>query len=186
MVSWGEPTFDRLVAADPEPLTSSFTVSHAMVLNVLDRPGDGRAALERLLADNFETEANRERHQRRAVEIEAALVAGDVVEHLDQPDDQGRTVRVVIDLQADFALNQPLAPFAIAALDLLDLDSPTWVLDVVSVFEAVLEDPRPVIAAQRRKAKGEAVARMKADGLDYDQRMIELESITHPRPLADI
>ena len=186
MVSWGEPTFDRLVAADPEPLTSSFTVSHAMVLNVLDRPGDGRAALERLLADNFETEANRERHQRRAVEIEAALVAGDVVEHLDQPDDQGRTVRVVIDLQADFALNQPLAPFAIAALDLLDLDSPTWVLDVVSVFEAVLEDPRPVIAAQRRKAKGEAVARMKADGLDYDQRMIELESITHPRPLADL
>ncbi|HMX07325.1 MAG TPA: DUF3516 domain-containing protein, partial [Microthrixaceae bacterium] len=43
MVSWGQPTFDRLVSAPPEPLSSTFTVSHSMLLNVLDRPGDGRA-----------------------------------------------------------------------------------------------------------------------------------------------
>jgi len=185
-VSWGEPTFDRLVAAQPEPLTSSFAVSHAMLLNVLDRPGDGRAALERLLTDNFETDANRERHLAQAAAIEAALLDAGVVEELAEPDDRGRTVRVTIDLQADFALNQPLAPFALAALDLLDADSPTHALDVVSVIESVLEDPRPVIAAQVNKAKGEAVARMKADGLDYDQRMAELESVTHPKPLAEL
>src|ERR1700759_11153 len=35
MVSWGEPTFERLVSSEPEPLTSSFTVTHAMGLNVI-------------------------------------------------------------------------------------------------------------------------------------------------------
>ncbi len=185
-VSWGEPTFTRLVGAAPEPLSAPMRVTHAMVLNVLDRPGDGRLALDRLLSDNFDTETNRERHRVRAAEIERALIDGGIIEELAEPDDRGRTVRVTIDLQADFALNQPLAPFALAALDLLDPESPTWALDVVSVIESVLEDPRPVLASQLSKAKGEAVSRMKADGLDYDQRMAELETVTHPRPLAEL
>ncbi|MBK6858502.1 MAG: DUF3516 domain-containing protein [Microthrixaceae bacterium] len=185
-VSWAEPTFTRLVGAAPEPLGAPLTVTHSMVLNVLDRPGDGRGALHQLLSDNHDTETNRARHLVRAAEIEQALVDGGIVEELADPDDRGRTVRVTIDLQADFALNQPLAPFALAALDLLDPESPTWALDVVSVIEAVLEDPRPVISSQVSKARGEAVSRMKADGLDYDQRMAELESVTHPRPLAEL
>lgn len=186
MVSWGQPTFDRLVAAPPEPLTSSFRVSHAMLLNVLDRPGDGRAALAHLLDDNYETEANRERHRARAAELEATLLDAGVLEELDEPDDFGRTIRVTIDLQQAFALNQPLAPFALAALDLLDPESDTHTLDVVSVIESVLDDPRPVLMAQLSKAKGEAVASMKAAGLDYDQRMAELESVTWPQPLAEL
>jgi hypothetical protein len=186
MVSWGRPTFDRLVAADPEPLTSSLAVTHSMLINVLDRPGDGRAALTRLLTDNYEPEANRERHLVRAAEIERALLDGGVVEELDEPDEKGRTVRVTVELQPDFALNQPLAPFALAALDLLDPDSPTHALDVVSVIESVLEEPRPVLNAQLKRAKGEAITRMKADGLDYEQRMTELESVTWPQPLADL
>ncbi|HEX6237219.1 MAG TPA: DUF3516 domain-containing protein [Acidimicrobiales bacterium] len=185
-VSWGEPTFERLVASPPEPLTSSFAVSHSMLLNVLDRPGDGRAALAKLLDDNYESEADRERHRRRAAEIEAALLQAGVVEQLDSPDDEGRTVRVTVDLQFDFALDQPLSPFALAALDLLDPASETYALDVVSVIESVLEDPRQVLGAQLRRAKGEAVARMKAEGLDYEERMAELESVTHPQPLAEL
>ncbi len=153
---------------------------------MLDRAGDGRAALQHLLTDNYDTEANQARHLVRAAEIERALLDGGVVEELAEPDERGRTVRVTVDLQADFALNQPLAPFALAALDLLDPESPTWALDVVSVIESVLEDPRPVLASQTFKARGEAVARMKADGLDYDQRMAELETVTHPRPLAEL
>ena len=186
MVSWGEPTFDRLVAAPPEPLTSSFRVSHGMVLNLLDRPGDGRAALDGLIDRSYETDAAKERHHERAAAIEAALRDGGIIEELDEPDDRGRTVRVTVDLQAEFALDQPLAPFALAALDLLDPESPTWALDVVSVIESVLDDPRPVLAAQRNKARGEAVAAMKAEGLDYDERMAELEDVDHPKPLADL
>lgn len=186
MVSWAQPTFDRLVASPPEPLQSSFRVTHAMVMNVLNRPGDGRAALHRLLSDNYEPEAEREAHIQRAAELTQALLDAGVVEELDAPDDAGRTVRVTVDLQETFAVNQPLAPFALAALDLLDPADPDYTLDVVSVIEAILEDPRPVISAQLSKAKAEAVAQMKADGLDYEQRMVELESVTHPRPLAEL
>jgi superfamily II RNA helicase len=185
-VSWGRPTFDRLVAAPPEPLTSSFHVSHAMLLNVLDRPGDGRAALARLLADNLETDARKADHVLRAGEIEAALIEAGVVEELAEPDHLGRTVRVTVDLQRNFALDQPLSPFALAAFDLLDRESETYALDVVSVVESVLEDPRPVLAAQRRRARGEAVAEMKAAGMEYEERMAELDLITHPRPLAEL
>jgi superfamily II RNA helicase len=185
-VSWGEPTFTRLVGSAPEPLASSFAVSHAMVLALLGRPGDGRAALERLLTDSYEPPPARRRHLDRAAEIEASLRSGGVVEVLDEPDDAGRTVRVRPDLQPGFALNQPLSPFALAALDLLDPDSVEYALDVVSVIEAVLDDPRPVIAAQANMAKGEAVARMKADGLDYDERMALLDDVDAPRPLAEL
>jgi hypothetical protein len=185
-VSWGQPTFDRLVASPPEPLTSSFAVSHSMLLNVLDRDGDGRAALARLLDDNYESETDRAHHRQRAAEIESALLHAGVVEELDEPDDRGRTVRVTVDLQFDFALDQPLSPFALAAFDLLEPDSETYALDVVSVIESVLEDPRPILRAQLHKAKGEAIARMKADGLEYEERMAELESVTHPQPLAEL
>ncbi|WP_426574660.1 DEAD/DEAH box helicase [Aquihabitans sp. McL0605] len=185
-VSWGQPTFDRLVAAPPEPLTSSFTVSHAMLLNVLDRPGDGRAALHTLLTDNYETETKQAEHVARAEDLFAALLDAGVVEELDEPDDWDRTVRVTIDLQQTFALNQPLAPFALAALDLLDPESDTYALDMISIIEAVLDDPRQIISAQLFKAKGEAVAAMKAEGMEYDERMAALDEITHPKPLAEL
>src|SRR5699024_6916958 len=87
---------------------------------------------------------------------------------------------------SNFALDQPLSPFAVAALELLDRDSPTYPLDVVSVFEATLEDPRQVLAAQQHQERGEAVAEMKADGVEYDERMELLEDVTWPRPLADL
>ncbi|MCB0916611.1 MAG: DUF3516 domain-containing protein [Actinobacteria bacterium] len=93
---------------------------------------------------------------------------------------------LVGDLQADFALNQPLSTFALAALELLDPESQTYALDVLSIIESTLEDPRPVVFAQRNLARGEAVAQMKADGLDYDERMELLEEITWPKPLADL
>ena len=185
-VSWGEPTFDRLVGAPPEPLTSSFAVSHSMLLNLLDRPGDGRAALHQLLTENYETETKQAEHVARAEELLASLLDAAVVEELDEPDDAGRTVRVTIDLQETFALDQPLAPFALAALDLLDRESDTYVLDVVSVVESVLDDPRQILSAQLFKAKGEAVAAMKAEGMEYDERMAALDEITWPQPLFQL
>ena len=184
-VSWGEATFERLVAAEPEPLTSSFQVSHAMLLNVVARPGDAFAAMRHLLTDNHEDRPAQRRHILRAIAIYRALLAAGVVERLPSPDADGRTVRLTVDLQLDFALNQPLSPFALAAIELLDRDSPSYPLDVVSVIESTLEDPRPVLSAQQFKARGEAVAQMKADGLDYDERMALLEDVTYPKPLAD-
>jgi superfamily II RNA helicase len=180
-IGWGKPTFERLVAADPEALVSSFTVSHAMLLNVIGRPGDTFAAVRHLLTDNHEDRPAQRRHIRRAIAIYRALLAAGVVERL--PDG---SVRLTVDLQLDFALNQPLSPLALAAVELLDRESPTYALDVLSVIESTLDDPRQVLHAQQFKARGEAVAAMKAEGIEYEERLSLLDEVTHPKPLADL
>jgi hypothetical protein len=109
-----------------------------------------------------------------------------VVERLAEPDEQGRRWRLTVDLQQDFALNQPLSPLALAAIGLLDRESPGYPLDVLSVIEATLDNPRELLAAQLFKARGEAVAQMKADGIEYEERMELLDDVTYPRPLADL
>jgi superfamily II RNA helicase len=185
-VSWSEKTFDKLVEAEPEPLRSSFKVSHSMLLNVINRPGEAFTAMRHLLEDNHEDRPAQRRHVLRAIAIYRALLAADVVERLDQPDEQGRRIRVTVDLQFDFALNQPLSPFALAAIELLDEQSPSYALDVLSVIESTLDNPRQVLAQQQFKARGEAVAQMKADGIEYDERMELLEEITHPKPLEEL
>jgi superfamily II RNA helicase len=185
-VSWSRATFERLSTGEPEPLTSSFHVSHAMVLNVIARPGDAFTAMRHLLEDNHEERPAQLRHIKRAIAIYRALLAAGVVEKLDPPDETGRTVRLTVDLQPDFALNQPLSPFALAALGVLDRESPAYALDVLSVIESTLDDPRQVLSAQQFKARGEAVNRMKADGIEYDERMELLEDVTYPKPLAEL
>ncbi len=185
-VSWGEPTYDRLVGSEPETLTSQFSVTHSTLLNVIARPGDPVEAMRKLLLENHDDERTQRQHVRRAIAIYRALLAGGVIERLDEPDEDGRTIRLTIDLPDNFALNQPLSPFALGALELLDKEAPTYALDVVSVVESVLENPRQVIYAQINKARGEAVAAMKAEGIEYEERMELLSDVTHPKPLAEL
>jgi superfamily II RNA helicase len=185
-VGYGLPTFERLVAAEPEPLRSSFKVTHAMLLNVIGRPGNAFAAMRHLLTDNDEDRPAQRKHIHQAIAIYRALLAGGVVERLDQPDAEGRWVRLTVDLQDDFALNQPLSPLALAAIELLDRESPVYSLDVLSVIEATLDNPRQVLSAQLNRARGEAVAAMKAEGIEYEERMELLDEVTYPRPLADL
>ena len=185
-VGWSATSFEKLQLAQPEPLTSHFKVTHAMLLNVISRPGNAFTAMRHLLEDNHEPRPRQRRHILRSIAIFRALVTAGVVERLPEPDAEGRIVRIVGDLQLDFALNQPLSPFVLAVIELLDRASPTYALDVLSVVEATLDDPRPVLYAQQSKAKGEAVAAMKADGLEYEERMARLEEVTWPRPLAEL
>jgi superfamily II RNA helicase len=185
-VSWTAKTHERLQTAPPEQLTTQFRVTPAMVLNVIARPGDAFAAMRDLIEGGSATPAQRRTHVREAIRAYRALLAAGVVERLPEPDADGRTVRLVAELPENFALNQPLSTFALAALELLDPASADYALDVVSVFEATLENPRQVLAAQENLARGEAVAAMKADGLDYDERMELLQDVTYPRPLAEL
>ena len=277
-LSYTEATYDRLVSAPPEPLTSKMRVNHAMVLNVLDQWEGQQAALHTLLLDNHEEPARREALVERAVQVLGSLLRARVVEpddgsalddwlppddpdavappvvdapasavaddadgilgdgagdlgpigellaaagHVTRPagtgeDDPGGEdagtrpaapdrkpaalehfvrgdarryaegpFQVALDLHDGFALNQPLSAFALAALELLDAEAPGYALDVVSVIEATLDDPRPVLMAQRFEARGEAVGAMKADGMDYEDRMEALDDVTWPRPLAE-
>lgn len=190
-VNWTDKTYERLRDAPPEPLTSSFAVSHAMVLHVLARDGDPVAAMTKLLTDNHEPVGAQGRHVRRAIAVYRSLRAAGVVERPwvedpAAPHGRRRAVQLTAELAPNFALNQALSPFAYAALDLLDRDDPAYAHDVVSVIEATLDDPRQVLSAQENKARGEAVAQMKSDGLEYDQRMALLEDVGYPKPLAEL
>jgi superfamily II RNA helicase len=185
-VNWSEDTFERLVAAEPEALVSRMRVSHSMLLNVIARPGDPFVAMRRLLRDNHEDNRAQVRLIRRAVAQYRDLLAAGVVERVDPAEGDGRTVRLIEDLQLGFALNQPLSTYALSVFDVLDPEAPTYALDVVSVVEATLEDPRPVLGAQEHKARGEAIGEMKAEGIDYDERMELLEDITWPKPLQEL
>ncbi len=185
-VNWTETTFDKLVVAEPEPLTSHFRMSHAMVLGVISRPGDAFVAMRRLIEESHEPRNRQLKHALRAIAITRALLAAGVVERLDEPDETGRRYRLTADLQLDFALDQPLSPLALAALDILDRESETYALDVVSLIEATLEGPRPVLYAQRHQARGDAIGAMKAEGIEYEERMELLEDIDYPKPLADL
>lgn len=186
MVPWSETTMTRLVDAAPEPLTSNMRVSTAMILDVVDRPGDPFAAMRRLLTDNHEPRKRQLRHIREAVGIARSLLQAGVIERLDEPEADGRRYRLTVDLPRDFALNQPLSTFALAAIEALDPASETFALDVVSVVEATLEDPRPILAAQLKKARGEAVAQMKAEGIEYDERIALLDDVSYPKPLEEL
>ncbi|MGK5728847.1 DEAD/DEAH box helicase [Streptomyces sp. URMC 124] len=185
-VNWNENTFEKLIASEPEQLTSRFRVTHAMLLAVIARPGNAFEAMRRLLEDNHEPRRNQLRHIRRAIAIYRSLLDGGVVERLDEPDAEGRIVRLTVDLQSDFALNQPLSTFALASFELLDPESPSYALDMVSVVESTLDDPRQILAAQQNKARGEAVAVMKADGVEYEDRMERLMDVTYPKPLEEL
>lgn len=185
-VSWRQPTFERLKVASPEPLTSTFVVSHAMLLNVIERPGNAFAAMRRLLTGNHESRPAQRRHIRRAIAMYRGLLNAGIVERLAEPDELGRVVRLTVDLQANFALNQALSPFAVAALELLDRESPTYALDVLSVIESTLDDPGKVLDAQKFKARGDAVQQMKMNGVEYEERMALLDNVTYPKPLAEL
>ncbi|GAA1146461.1 DEAD/DEAH box helicase [Ornithinicoccus hortensis] len=185
-INWTEETFDKLVASEPELLVSRMRVDHSMILNVVAREGDPFANLRRLLRDNHEEPRNQVRLSRRAITLARSMLETGVLQRLPQPEPSGRQVVLSGEVQENFALNQPLAPFALAALEVLDEEATTYALDVVSVIEAVLEDPRQVLWAQQSKAKGEAVAEMKADGIEYEQRMELLEDVTWPQPLAEL
>ncbi|MFI7665361.1 DEAD/DEAH box helicase [Nocardia sp. NPDC049526] len=185
-VSWSEETFDRLVAASPEPMVSRFNVTNSMLLNVIARPGNCFDAMRHLLEDNHEPRPAQRRHILRAIRLYRALRDAGVVQQLPEPDAQGRRARLTVDLQRDFALDQPLSPFALAALDLLDKDTPGYTLDVISLIESTLEDPRQLLMAQQHKARGQAINEMKADGIEYDERMELLEEVTWPKPLAEL
>jgi superfamily II RNA helicase len=184
-VSWTEETFSRLRYAQPEPLVSRMRVDHAMILNVVNQPGDAVDTMQGLLEDSHEDERGRTRLYEQAQALGDELVAVGVLAWLPEPDAEGRTLALAVDLQENFALNQPLASFALQALELLGEESERDPLDVLSVIEAILDDPFPVLMAQANKAKGEAVAVMKAEDIEYEERMELLEEVTYPKPLDE-
>ncbi|WP_336644893.1 DEAD/DEAH box helicase [Microbacterium sp. USHLN186] len=198
-VSWGEPSFQKLIASEPETLTSHMQITSAMMLNVIARGGDVFANMRSLVYDNHESRANQRLLALRALGIYRTLLQSGVVEAYDtESASRPKGVRLTVDLQPNFALNQPLSPFALAAFELLDpstgsgpstvsgAQNGNYALDMISIVEATLDDPRAILSQQEFLARGEAVSAMKAEGIEYDERMELLEQITYPKPLEEL
>jgi hypothetical protein len=182
---WDEKTFERLRNGQPEVLSSNFRVSHSMLLNVLDRPGNGCAALRRILTDNHESRPQQRDHIRQAIGMYRSLVSAGIVETLDEPDTDNRLVRVNIDLQAEFDLTGALSPFVPDAVEFLDRDDISYALDVLTVVESVLENPSVVLARQSDKARDELFVELKSEGVDYEERLARLDEVEWPKPLKE-
>ncbi len=183
-VHWDRATFERLVAAQPEPLVSRFKVTHAMVLAALQRPGrlhDGCRALRRLIRSSHAGPKERRRHGQLTWTMFRSLVDAGIV----QRDAETGRFAVRDDLQVDFNLHNTLSLWLLDTLPKLDRESPVHALDVLTLCESVVEDPDAILMRQVDVRKREAMTQMKADGVEYEKRIEELEKITYPKPGAD-
>jgi hypothetical protein len=188
-VHWDEKTFERLLAAEPEPLASRFRVTPDLVAAVLSRP-DGPDALKELLSTNHDTDTRKRNHKRRAIHIYRSLEAAGVAERLRDTNGKCAGVRVGSLIQdtdevEHVRFTSPLGPFAIEVVASLERDTIRYPLDVVSVIEAIVENPMAILIAQEKRAKAEEVARLKAEGVEYEERMTFLQDVTWPKPLDD-
>jgi len=182
---WDDKTFERLRNGRPEKLKSNFEVSHSMLLNVLDRPGDGCGSMRKLLTKNHEPRTDQRRHIRKAIAMYRSLAAAGIVETLDKPDAEERLVRVNLDLQAEFDLTGTLSPFVFDAVELLDPNDPSYPLDVLTVVESVLENPTIILMRQAAKARDELFVELKGAGVEYEERVARLDEVEWPKPLKD-
>lgn len=181
---WDENTFQRLIEGEPERLESSFGVTHSMMLTVLDRPdGDGCRRLKQLIRSTHEPPRSKFAHGRRAIAMFRSLLDAGVVE-VSKKDGRGY-VDVRDDLQKDFSLHQNLSLYVVEAIEALDPEHEDYAWDVISFVEATLEDPNVVLFRQLDKLKGDLIAKLKAERVEYDERMKKLEEVQIDRPNLD-
>jgi superfamily II RNA helicase len=188
-VVWDRGRFERLRASPPEPLVAQFTVTHGMLIHLLqgagDEPGGGYRRLLDLIQRSHTSDAEKKRLRRRAAMLFRTLLQTGIIERFYQPGWRGPQVRVREGLQHDFSLNHTLSLYLVETLRLLDRQSEHYALNVLSLVEAILENPKTILYRQVDRLKGELIARLKANGVEYEERMAELEKVEHPKPNAD-
>lgn len=185
VLGWTEDTFRRLETATPTPLRPRLRVTHAMVIAQVMQGGNAKERMHELIGASMQQAEEKLALLARADEIFTTLETGGVIDTT--INDQGNTEYfLTVDMPEDFALDQPLSPFLLAALELLDPESETYELDVISLVESTLENPRQILMAQERQAKDAAMGRMKAEGVPYEERMERIEEVTYPQPLREL
>jgi len=177
---WDMDTFVRLQESPPEPLASQFQVSNAMILNLFERhEDDGCLALRKLIRNCHDGPTAKRQHARNAIAMIRSLRDAGVIELVPGGP------RVHEDFQSDFSLNQALSLYVVEAVEVLDREDPAYPLDVLTLVEATLEDPWAVLYRQTDTLKSRALGAMKAEGMEYDERMAELDKIEYPKPNAE-
>ena len=183
-VGWKEATFDKLIASEPEALKPHMRISHSLVLSEVEQGGDAYARTHKLIDDSAQGAEEKDRLHTRADEIFATLIDAGVVR---KEEEGGQASYVLtVDLPDNFALDQPLSPFLLASLELLDPENDDYDMDLISMVEATLEDPPQILRALQRRARNKAMDEMKADGVDYNERMALIQDVTYPKPLEEL
>ncbi|HXX68620.1 MAG TPA: DUF3516 domain-containing protein [Polyangiaceae bacterium] len=181
-VHWDRSSFERLVRSQPEPLVSRFRVSHGMILNVLQARGAGCLGVARVIHRSHERRAQRRIFGREARTMFEGLVAAGIIDI----DAQSRRIRLHFDLQEDFSIHHALSLWLIDTLPLLDRESATYALDVMTLVESVLESPEFILRQQLEALKRSKLAELKMAGVDYEERVAELDKLEHPKPLREL
>ncbi|HEX5660447.1 MAG TPA: DUF3516 domain-containing protein [Polyangiales bacterium] len=188
-VHWEEATFQRLIESAPEPLESRFDITHGMILNQLADSPTGRLGgyqhLVKLIAAAHERPVIKSRLRRKARQLFRALLEAQILEVKPLPGKRGSFVRVNLGLQKEFSLHQTLSLYLVETIERLDHEAESYALDLVSLTESILESPTVILNAQLKWAQGELINRLKSEGVEYDDRMKELEKVTYPKPNAE-
>ncbi|MFN8944631.1 MAG: DEAD/DEAH box helicase, partial [Pseudobdellovibrionaceae bacterium] len=182
-VMWTNETFQKLITSKPEPLISRFQISHGMLLNVLGRDGDGCLAMQNLIRASH-GDAKSKKHLRKVgFEYFRSLLDRNIIGYVEKNGRQA--LQVNLDLQDDFSLNQTLSLYLLDTLQVLKPEDPLFSLDLLTLVESVLESPDLILRKQLDRVKTEKMGEMKAAGIEYDQRMEELEKLEFPKPNRD-
>ena len=202
-VNWDKNTFLRLIVAPPERLTSRFLVTHGMLLNVLSRKGDGCRAMQQLIARCHETPRQKQAHIKRAWQLFRSLLDRKIVEFINprsgvsaerreniesyagvrrSAETPLRKLRVNVELQEDFSMDQALSLYLLDTIPLVDPQQPDYALVLLTLVESIIEDPDIILRKQLDRVKDQTMAEMKMEGIEYDKRMEELEKLEYPKP----
>jgi len=190
-VAWNEDTFKRLCTRPPEVLRSRFAVTHGMLVAVLQREEEsdhkegGYRALIELVNRSHESLRSRARLRRHAALLFRSLRRSGIVQTFYDTEAGCRRARVKSDLQLDFSMHRNLSLYLVEAQRALDPESPTHALEVLSLVEAIQEDPMAILIAQTQTRKRELMAELKARRVPYEERIRKLDEVTWPRPEAE-
>ena len=190
-VHYDSAFFERLQERPPEPLESRFQVTYGMILHLVQAEQQASAGLQgyarliQLIRKSHGHEGNRRLHLRSAAEKVRTLRKAGVIELLRGNSWRKPMLKPGAHLQDDFSLNQTLALWLYDTLPRLERGPASYARDVLTLVESILENPQAVLYAQLDKAKGIAIAEMKARGMDYNDRMNELDKVEYPKPLRE-
>ena len=186
---WDKATFERLVHKQEEPLRSQFAPSYPMLFQLLHNApeslGVGYAQLLQLIEKSHETPHAKNKHRRSAASLFRALRGANIIcKHTEET--TGKTKWALSsNLPEGFSLHESLSLYLLATLPELDPNHPEYALGVLSLVEATLENPAVILKHQVDQLKQRKLAELKAEGVEYEERMRQLEEIQHPKPMAD-
>ncbi len=182
-VGWNEETFQRLIDRSPEPLVSRFRVTHGMLILLLRQAEDdadprrGWRSVAELIGRSHEADARKRRILREAAQLFRGLRSADIVRVERDAASGRRRVRVAEDLQWDFSLHHALSLYVVEAISYIEARDEEFAHELLSLVEAVLEDPRAILFKQMDRVKSELIAQWKADGVPYEERIRRLDEV---------